>query len=83
MQSNSSGFDEDVLQFLGADIVSPKDVADMSAADVAERVATTPVRFSIFLHAFYYILMFRSGSQSISRCVERQCIDRRSCYAMQ
>jgi hypothetical protein len=47
-----AGFDEDVLQLLGADFVPPKDVADMTADDVAERVVSAPVRCPLKL-AFY------------------------------
>ncbi len=46
------GFDEDVLQLLGADFVPPKYVADMTADDVAERVVSAPVRRLLKL-AFY------------------------------
>jgi hypothetical protein len=50
--SDSSGFDEDVSQLLGADFVPPKDVADMTADDVAERVLSAPVRCPLKLACY-------------------------------
>jgi hypothetical protein len=37
-------FDEDVQQLLGAEFLPPKDLVDMTAEDVADKVATGPVR---------------------------------------
>ncbi len=50
--SHSSGFDEDVSQLLAADFVPPKDVADMTADDVAERVVSAPVRCPLKLACY-------------------------------
>ena len=41
--SHSACFDEEVQQLLGADFVPPKDGIDMTANDVADRVATGSV----------------------------------------
>ncbi len=74
-----AGFDEDVLQLLGTDFVPPKDVADMTAEDVAERVVSTPVRCPaqarVFLVLPPFHLSFKmlcSGAELLSRRFERQ-----------
>lgn len=53
MPSPTSGFDEDVLQLLGADFIPPKEVADMTADDVAERIASAPVTCPLLLAICY------------------------------
>ncbi len=42
-QQTDVGFDQDVQQLLGADFVPPKDLVEMTADDIADRVAAEPV----------------------------------------
>ncbi len=65
MLSDTSGFDEDVLQLLGADFIPPKEVADMTADDVAQRIASEPVTCLLLLaicYRFTAVETFCSGA---------------------
>lgn len=44
-QNTDVGFDQDVQQLLGADFVPPKELVEMTANDIADRVAAEPVRY--------------------------------------
>ncbi len=53
--SESVGFDEDVQQLLGAEVLPSKLLIDMTAIDVADRVAAGPVRRMLALALYISI----------------------------